>query len=84
MNGYTAVPWADNLDGVANQITVRDGEVYLSRYYISDAFKPGTEEEIGYDTWADAEGVAVTTIAAPQEGMWMCFPGNSGSVIFSK
>ena len=84
MNGYTAVPWDDNLDGVANQITVRNGDFYVSYYYISDAFRPGTEIEIGYDTWATSAGEAVTAIATPQEGMWMRFPGNSGSVIFSK
>ena len=84
MSGVKAVAWADNLDGVAAQITVREGDFYVSYYYISDAFRPGTEIEIGYDTWATSAGEAVTAIATPQEGMWMRFPGNSGSVIFSK
>ena len=79
--GVTACAY-DNQGTDAAQIQYFDGSVYQLYYYISDAYIAGTEDEIGYDTWARAGDACSGTQIPVGEAFWIKSP-TAGSLTIS-
>jgi hypothetical protein len=79
MSGISAGKY-DTMESVAAQIQVRNGNVYVPYYYISDAYDSKGAEVTG---WANGVGDLVEGDAIPVgAGFWVKSP-TAGSITFS-